>query len=169
MTSAARLPRLIVLRGNSGSGKTAVATELRHRLGRRLAVVGQDNVRRVILKERDTPGAANIGLIDTITRYSLIHGFHTLVEGILSATRYGEMLQQLHRDHGGHFFYLDVPFEETLARHATRPQAADFGADEMADWYRAQDLLPGVPEHVIGLKSSLSETADLIMSIAEVG
>lgn len=57
--------RLIVLRGNSASGKSSVAAGLRDRFGRGLAVVGQDNLRRTVLRERDRPGAANIGLIDT--------------------------------------------------------------------------------------------------------
>ncbi|MFF4498251.1 kinase [Streptomyces sp. NPDC001546] len=160
--------QLIVLRGNSGSGKTSVATELRRRLGRGTAIVGQDNVRRNILKELDTAGAANIGLIDTIARYSLAHGFHTIVEGILTASRYGDMIRRLHQDHRGrgHFFYLDVPFEETVARHATRPQAADFSPEDMAEWYRPGDLVEGVPEHVISSASPLGNTVDLILDAA---
>lgn len=58
--------RLIVLRGNSASGKSSVAACIRDRFGRGLALVGQDNLRRVVLRERDRPGAANIGLIDTV-------------------------------------------------------------------------------------------------------
>src|ERR1700689_4815453 len=50
------LPRLIVIRGNSASGKSAVAAELRRRHGRGLAIVGQDNLRRQVLRERDVPG-----------------------------------------------------------------------------------------------------------------
>ncbi|MFE4060604.1 kinase, partial [Streptomyces sp. NPDC059096] len=50
--------RLVVLRGNSASGKSSVATGLRERFGRGLAVVGQDNLRRIVLRERDRPGAA---------------------------------------------------------------------------------------------------------------
>ncbi|MFG6200180.1 hypothetical protein [Nonomuraea sp. JJY05] len=69
---------MIVLRGNSGSGKTtSVARTLRKAYGRRgLAVVGQDVLRRDILRERDVPDGVNIGLIDTVTRYALDHGRH---------------------------------------------------------------------------------------------
>jgi chloramphenicol 3-O-phosphotransferase len=57
--------RLVILRGNSASGKLSVAAGgLREKFGRGLAVVGQDNLRRTLLRERDRPGAANIGLID---------------------------------------------------------------------------------------------------------
>ncbi|WP_183068956.1 AAA family ATPase [Streptomyces sp. gCLA4] len=163
-------PHLIVLRGNSGSGKSSVATELRQRVGRGLALIGQDNVRRVILKEKDITGAANIGLIDTIARYSLDHGFHTVVEGILTASRYGDMITTLYQDHRerSHFFYLDVPFEETVVRHSTRPQAADFSPEEMAEWYRKEDLLTTVPEHVIGAESTLDDTVSQILSISGI-
>lgn len=93
--------RLIVVRGNSASGKSSVAAGLRERFGRNLALVGQDTMPRVVLRERDRPGAANIGLIGMTARYALDAGFHTVVEGILYADRYGAMLEDLVRDHRG--------------------------------------------------------------------
>jgi predicted kinase len=60
--------RLIVLRGNSGSGKTTVAAALREAYGRGMAWVSQDLIRRIILKEKDKPGGLSIGLIDQVTR-----------------------------------------------------------------------------------------------------
>ncbi|MCX5206546.1 kinase [Streptomyces sp. NBC_00237] len=160
--------RLIVLRGNSASGKSSVAAELRHRYGRGLAVVGQDNLRRDVLRERDVPGAANIGLIDTVARYALDHGFHTVVEGMLYADRYGPMLEALCRDHLGptRMYYLDVPFEETLRRHGTKPQAKEYGEVQMREWYRELDLLGGGRETVVPAVSSLAETAGLVMAEA---
>jgi hypothetical protein len=137
--------RLVVLRGNSASGKSSVAAGLRERFGRGLALVGQDNLRRIVLRERDRPGAANIGLIDLTARYALNDGFHVAVEGILYADRYGDMLAQLRAEHHGptHGYYLDVPFGETLARHATKPIADDVSETQLRDWYRPRDLLPG--------------------------
>ncbi|GGV02350.1 hypothetical protein GCM10010211_82100 [Streptomyces albospinus] len=150
--------RLVVLRGNSASGKSSVAAGLRGRFGRGLALVGQDNLRRVVLRERDRPGAANIGLIDLTARYALDAGYHVVVEGTLYADRYGEMLAQLRADHRGptHGYCLDVPFEETLARHAAKPQAGECGKREMRDWYRPRDLLSGGVETVVGADSALS-------------
>lgn len=46
------MPKLIVLRGNSGSGKTAVAKELQKRFGRNTMLISQDVVRRDMLKEK---------------------------------------------------------------------------------------------------------------------
>ena len=160
--------RLIVLRGNSASGKSSVAAEIRSRYGRGLAIVGQDNLRRVVLREHDMPNAANIGLIDLTARYALNHGFHVIVEGILYTSHYGGMLTALSADHLGttRLYYLDVPFEETLRRHATKPEAGEYGEAEMSAWYRELDLLPGGFEQVIPAESSLSDTVRLVMSDA---
>lgn len=70
-----------MIRGNSASGKSAVAAAVRDRHGKRdLAIVGQDNLRRVVLREHDVPGGANIGLIDQTARFALSRGYHTLGE-----------------------------------------------------------------------------------------
>lgn len=157
--------RLVLLRGNSASGKSSVAAGLRATFGRGLALVGQDNLRRVVLRERDRPGAANIGLIDLTARYALDAGYHVVVEGVLYADRYGDMLARLRADHRGptHAYYLDVPFEQTLVRHATKPIADEFGETELREWYRPLDLLPGGIETVIGADSTLEASVDLIM------
>ncbi|MGW3658788.1 hypothetical protein ACWD6R_25300 [Streptomyces sp. NPDC005151] len=84
--------RLVVLRGNSASGKSSVAAGIREKFGRGLALVGQDNLRRIVLRERDRPGAANVGLSDLTARYALDAGYHVVVEGILYADHYGDML-----------------------------------------------------------------------------
>lgn len=86
MTVGAPDTRLIVLRGNSASGKSSVAAGLRERFGRGLALVAQDNLRRIVLRERDRPGAANIGLIDTVARYALDAGYHVVLEGSCTPT-----------------------------------------------------------------------------------
>jgi hypothetical protein len=91
--------RLIVVRGNSASGKSCVAAGIRERFGRGLALVGQDNPKRTVLREHDVPGGANIGLVDTVARYVLDAGYHVVVEGILYADRYDDMLTGLVADH----------------------------------------------------------------------
>ncbi|MFE6022882.1 kinase [Streptomyces sp. NPDC056441] len=157
--------RLVVLRGNSASGKSSIAAGIRERFCRGLALVGQDNLRRIVLREHDRPGGANIGLIDTVTRYSLDAGYHVVLEGILHADHYGQMLQQLRADHRGHThcYYLDVPFTETLARHATKPIADEVDESRLREWYRPLDLLPGSIETVIDADSLLTDTIDRIM------
>ncbi|MYZ05859.1 kinase [Streptomyces sp. SID2999] len=168
MTVGTEQTRLIVVRGNSASGKSSVAAGLRERFGRNLAIVGQDNLRRDVLREHDRPGAANIGLIGMTARYALDAGFHTVVEGILYADRYGTMLEDLVREHRGvsRCYYLDVPLTETLVRHATKGDAAYLSHvtdDHLRDWYRERDLLPGGIETVIDAASALTDTVTRIM------
>ncbi|MEW1865631.1 kinase [Streptomyces sp. NPDC088194] len=162
---------LVVVRGNSASGKSSVAAGLRAGFGRGLAIVGQDNLRRTVLREWDRPGASNVGLIGVVARYALDHGFHVVVEGILYAGHYGSMLAELMSDHRGgtYAYYLDVPFEETLRRHATKPQEGEYGEAEMRGWYRAADLLPGGVETVIGAESALTASVERILRETGLG
>ncbi len=162
--------RLIVLRGNSGSGKTSVAKALREAYGPGVAWVSQDVIRRLILKEKDRPGGANIELIGLIARYSLDQRFHVVLDGILYADRNESMLADLARDHLGvsRFYYLDVSIDETLRRHAMRPESADFSGDDMRGWYRCRDLLTAVEERVVGESSPLEQTVSLILTESEL-
>lgn len=157
--------RLAVIRGNSGSGKSSISLAIREHYGRGVAWVSQDLLRRTVLREWDVPGAANVGLIELTARYALDQGFHVIVDGILYAPTYGEMLRRLHRDHRGRtgFFYLDVAFEETARRHATRPQAAEFTTEQMREWYQRRDLLDAIDEEVIPERSTLEQSVDLIL------
>jgi hypothetical protein len=158
--------RLIVIRGNSASGKSAVAAEIRRRHGHGLAIVGQDNLRRQVLREWDVPGGANIDLIARTAGFALDRGFHVIVEGILRADHYGDMLTALIADRVGvaRAYYLDVPWAETLRRHATKPQATEYGEGEMRGWYRERDLLPGGLEQIIPATSSLDEIVRRMMT-----
>jgi predicted kinase len=154
-----------VLRGNSASGKSTAASAIRDRCGRGIAIVGQDNLRRIVLRERDVPGGAYIGLVDAVARYALDHGYHTIIEGILYTAHCADMLTALGEDHrgGSFFYYLDVPFEETVRRHAGKPQAHEYGRTEMGAWYRDSDLLPGGIEQVIPAASTLDATVARIL------
>ena len=47
------MAKLIVLRGNSGSGKTTIAKELQKSLGRNTMLISQDVIRRDMLRVKD--------------------------------------------------------------------------------------------------------------------
>lgn len=143
-------PHLIVIRGNSSSGKSTLATELQHRLGRGVANVGQDHLRRVVLREHDVPDGDNIALIEQTVRHCLAIPYHVIVEGILHEPHYGPMLRRLLDEHAGpsQVFYLDVPFEATVERHRTKDFAAAVSTEQLRSWYHDRDLL-GVPGEVV--------------------
>lgn len=154
-----------MIRGNSASGKSTIAAAIRARYGRGLAVVSQDNIRRVVLREHDGPGGANIGLLDLTCRYAISAGFCTVLEGILYSAHYGQMLAELRTEYGDRssWWYLDVPFEQTLQRHATKPQASAYGRAEMSAWWHEHDLLPGGFEQIITASATAEAAADQIM------
>ena len=76
------------------------------------------------------------------------------------------MLAELRADHRGLTcgYYLDVPFAETLARHATKSGLAHVADAELRSWYRPLDLLPGGVETVIGAGSALETTIARVMN-----
>ena len=159
--------RLIVVRGNSGSGKSTVARRLSLGHGRGCALIEQDHLRRVVLRERELPGGHAPDLIAEVARFALDRHYHVIVEGILFAGHYAPMLAALWRAHrgGSWCFYLDVSFEETVRRHATRPQAAEFTVEDMRGWYQHRDLLGFAGEHVIPQTSTLDRTVALIAEV----
>lgn len=124
---------LVVLRGNSGSGKTSVAREVQRRLPRgTCAVVSQDDVRRLVLREPDEEGRFNVELIGIMAAACLARDMSVLVEGILDSHRYQWMLEQLaSQAAAARFFAWDLSFEETVRRHAMRPQREESTPDDM--------------------------------------
>lgn len=151
--------RLIIVRGNSGSGKSSLARAVRRIKPREVAIVGQDVLRRQVLHVRDEPENAAIGLIDLTARYALAQGFHVVVEGILTASLYGSMLRKLASDHEGRSFSYryDLTFDETLRRHLTKDISDRFGATEMRQWWVEQDTLSGIDETVFDAEVSLCD------------
>jgi hypothetical protein len=160
----------MVIRGNSASGKSTVAAAIREEYGRGLAIVSQDNLRRIVLREHDRPQAANIELIGLTCRYALGHSFHTVLEGILYSAHYSEMLAGLRDEHGDRssWWFLDVPFEETFARHASKPQAAEHGRAELEQWWHGRDLLPGEFEQIITPERTARTAAGQILGHARL-
>ncbi|MGX1804126.1 hypothetical protein ACWIGI_00300 [Nocardia sp. NPDC055321] len=139
---------LVVIRGNSGSGKSTVADAVQRLFPRgRCLLVPQDVVRRRMLREYDTPSASNVELIGQIATFGLTRDLVVVVEGILSVGHYGRMLERLSEvaDYAFHYSF-DLTFEETLIRHAGRAQASEFGAAEMAGWYHGWQPLGFVDE-----------------------
>lgn len=166
--------KLIVLRGPSGSGKSTVARLLRDRLGTGIALVEQDYLGRTVLGRRMTDDGANAGLIEALTRAALEAAPAVVLEGILTSARYGDVIERLRSLPGveSWFYAFDLPFEETVARHATRAKAGSFGEDELRQWWAGSDPLCGpggwIPEQLIGPASSAADTADRIVADARL-
>jgi hypothetical protein len=90
---------------------------------RTVAIVGQDVSRRNVLGTGDATGGHATGLVELTTRYLLGRGFDVVLEGILNAEWYGDVLRRLVVDHRGTTccYLYDLSFDETARRHATTP------------------------------------------------
>lgn len=157
-----------MIRGNSGSGKSSTALALRYAAGRGVALVQQDLIRRNLLREHDRPGGLNIELIALNVRFCLEHDYDVILEGILYADRYGDMIRTLIQEHRGRSFvyYYDIPFEETVRRHAFKDNSHDYGVKQMGEWFVEHDLL-GVPgEQIIGPEQTQEDTIAHILAEA---
>ena len=157
--------KLIIIRGNSASGKSAVAEQLRKELGGKVAVVGLDTLRRTILREPDELENTDvIGLLDQTVRYSLDHGYVVIVEGILSKPKYRDILMELMNapDCNSAVFYIDVSIEETIERHKTKPIASEVTDEQLRSWYQPKNYLDVPGEVIIDETYTLEQTVDVI-------
>lgn len=161
------MSKLIIIRGNSGSGKSTVAKKLREELkGQKVAWIEQDHFRRIVLKEKDKPENTDIlGLIQQTVQYVLNKGYIAILEGIFSKDKYKKTLVELIKENPGksHVFYIDISLEETFRRHKTKPNAHEFGEKEMRGWYLEKNYLGVEGETIINEASSIEETVDLIL------
>lgn len=84
----------------------------------------------------------------------------------MSALRYGTKLRALGADHGdvSRAYAMDVPFEETLRRHATKAKANEFGEAEMRALWHGLQFVGELEESVIGVEASADAAAARVLS-----
>lgn len=164
-------PTLILLRGNSGSGKTTVARKLQQRLGPNTMLISHDMVRLQILHVWGEEGARRSRpLMIELLKYGARHSAVTVMEGILDSDQYAELFDaalELYGEWDIFAYYYDLPFEVTLARHATKPNCADFGEAEMRRWWREKDFLSNIHETILGPELSGEAVTEIICSRLE--
>ncbi|HDR7624547.1 TPA: kinase [Bacillus mycoides] len=158
---------LIIIRGNSGSGKSTVARQLKLLLKDAL-LVPQDVVRRDMLRVKDDVGNLSVELIKQIALYGMNKVNYVIVEGILSNSKYKTMLTELiNTFEETHVYYYDISLKETMVRHKTKPNKNDFGQAELTAWYIAKDFLDLPNEKTISETMSVDETVKMIISDIE--
>ena len=129
------MAKLIILRGNSGSGKTAVSKAL--------------------------------PLLINLLEYGRKNSEITILEGILDAECYRPLFQKAIEEYGTNIFafYYDLPFEETLLRHSTKPNKDEFGEEAMRNWWKEKDYINIIPERILTKDIGFSDTVDMIYQI----
>ncbi|MBR3691577.1 MAG: kinase [Clostridia bacterium] len=158
------MAKLIVLRGNSGSGKTTISKALQKKFGRNTMLIAQDVIRMQMLNAKDIEA---LPLIIDLIKYGKQNSEITILEGILDSEFYRPLFEVIVEEYGVNVFafYYDLPFEETLLRHNTKPNKADFGEEDMKRWWKEKDYINIIPERIITKEESLSDTVDMIYSL----
>lgn len=156
--------KLIILRGNSGSGKTSVARELQRKFGRGTLVIPQDTVRRELLWAKDGMGTKALPLLIDLLEYGRKNCAVTILEGILYSDYYRPLFQRAVEEYGSNIYayYYDLPFEETLRRHSTKPNRFEFGEEDMRRWWLEKDYIGIIPEEIITQDVSFLEAVERI-------
>lgn len=159
------MAKLIIIRGNSGSGKSTIAQKIQNYLGEEAMLIGQDEVRRHMLNVKDKPGNLSINLIETIAEYGIKHCNYVIIEGILNKQKYGTMLQNLieRDDTKAYVYYFDLAFNETVRRHQMK-ENTDFGKQEMAKWFIEKDVLNVQDEFCINQEMTETEIVHQILN-----
>jgi hypothetical protein len=157
--------KIIILRGNSGSGKTTVANVLQKRLGHGTFIISQDVIRREMLWVRDGSETKAISLLINLVKYGKENCEFVILEGILNAVWYKELFEiiKLEFDSSTYAYYYDLSFEETLKRHQTKPNCNDFGEKDMKQWWNDKDFIEIIEEKILSQELSIEETVDIII------
>ena len=126
--------KLIILRGNSGSGKSTIAKRLQKKLGHNTMIISQDEIRRNMLHVNDGGDTPAIPLMKELLQYG------------------SEVYS----------FYFDIPFEETLKHHLTREKSREFGEESMRRWWVEKDFSDRLKETVITADMDIDTIIDKI-------
>lgn len=158
------MSKLIIIRGNSGSGKTTVAKALQHKLGHNIMLISQDVVRRNMLRVKDGADTKALPLIKNLLIYGKNNCDFVIFEGILNANWHQSLFElALHEFENNIFaYYYDLSFDETLVRHMTKPNKDDFGEESMRKWWNEKDFISFIPEKVIIRDMQINDTVELI-------
>lgn len=159
------LPKLVIIRGNSGSGKTTIAKTLQHTLGHNIMLLSQDVIRRDLLRVKDGADTKVLPLLSELLVYGREHCEIVILEGILYSEWYLPLFEFAKTIFGNQIwgYYYDLSFEETLARHGTKNNRNEFGEEEMKEWWHEKDFIKIIPEKIISEEMSLKSTVEMII------
>lgn len=156
------MSKLIVIRGNSGSGKSTLASLMLSKI-ENATLIEQDYYIKYTpatkTTEQELKRKARIfdDIKSALVRYDTV-----IVEGVFDSRRYTDSFSDLIDFHptDNHFYYLDIPFAETLRRHQGREKRDKFGENEMTQWYAQHDQFGYSFEMVFDERDTIEEVIE---------
>lgn len=160
------MSKLIILRGNSGSGKSTVAQIIAKCSSHKIAHIASDSYRVDMLFPKPVDFTLWYPLVRHNTLYCLKHGYDVILDSIFSATSnnkklLNEFLDELHPK-DNFIFTFDVDFDETVRRHQSRQKRYEFSDKDMRDWYKPIEKLDYNFEFIIPQSKTLEQTVEFI-------
>ena len=137
------MSKLVILRGNAGSGKSTVAQRVRQETDARVAIIGQDYFRHELLSHWGEEGFAIRRVLIPVMALTLLEkDWNVIIEGILPAQWSRDMVDEICLQWKGEVvsFYFSLSIEETIRRHMTRG-SKHFREDLLREWYKPKDVL----------------------------
>ena len=152
--------KLILIRGNSGSGKTSLANLL-HKGIAHSRLIHQDVIRRDILNTHDYLVVQEliIAMLEVMKKQEQ----PIILEGIFRKDKYQKLFDYLFKNFECDCYYYDLSFEETLKRHQTRNEKEEFDDKIMKSWFREQDQLNIAQEILFDQNVSLKQAIDKVI------
>lgn len=154
---------IIIIRGNSGSGKTAVANKLCDELGAECMLLSQDVIRRNILHTKDGENSIAVDLLKDLILFGKKHNSIIILEGILNSVWYESLFNLIQKNFNSIYtYYYDIPFDETVKRFQTKSNVS-YTEQDMKRWWNEKDLLGFDNEKVISKDMSADDTVKMIL------
>lgn len=107
------MKKIIILRGNSGSGKTTVARALQKKFGYNTMMISQDEIRRNILWVKDGVDTKALPLMIELMKYGYEHCDVVILEGIMYDEWYSPLFKTANELYGMdiYAYYFDIPLK----------------------------------------------------------
>lgn len=132
-------------------------------------LLSQDTLRREILYAQENTRHPTMDLLQLVANFGWNHGYETVIaEGIFGAQKNGTKLMELTKIADiAHVYYFDIPFDETVRRHETKPNSYEFGRSEMLEWWKEDDYLGASREVSITQELSPEKIVNRILADVE--
>lgn len=98
---------IVLIRGNSASGKSTVAKALQLVLPNTM-LISQDEIRRNMLRESDRDGSDTMRVIELLVAAAKEMNRLVILDGIFRQDTYGDWLVQLFETYSGTAWYLNI-------------------------------------------------------------
>lgn len=165
------MTKIIVLRGNSGSGKSTITKNLKTRLNKKVLILEQDLFRHefiILPPSKDGDKGINdlaIEMILLILKWAKGKFDYIILDGIYSNNRYTVMFEEIVKMFKDIYaYYFDLPFEETAKRHLTRAKSQIFTVEEMRGWLKPNNKSTVLNETILTKDMTIEQILDIILT-----